>query len=58
MTRLDAEQTSLALGHHLEVHGGLVETRMLFLEVPQRRPLGFADRLAGRLHRDLLRGHA
>ena len=53
----DTEQTALALGHDLEVHGGLVESRVLFLELPQRCPLGLADRLAGRLDRDLLRGH-
>jgi len=53
----DPEQTSLALGHDLEVHGRLVQARVLLLELSKRSPLGLADRLAGRLDRDLLRFH-
>src|SRR6266542_3781869 len=41
--------TSLSLGDDLEANRGLVETGLLPLELPQRRPLGLADRLAGRL---------
>src|SRR6478736_3045764 len=43
----DTEKPALALRHHLEAHGRLVETRLLLLELAQRRPLGLADRLAG-----------
>src|SRR5207249_5627449 len=49
----DAEQSPLSLGDDLEVNRGLVDAGMLLLELPQRRPLGFADGLACRLHLEL-----
>ena len=51
----DTEQAALTLGEDLEVHRGLVEARVAVLELPQRRPLRFADGLARRLDAELVR---
>ena len=45
----DAEQPALALCHHLELDGALVEPGIQPLELAQRRPLRLADGLARRL---------
>src|SRR3954451_12384369 len=49
----DAENAALALGHDLELHRRLVEPGMPPLELTQRCPLRLADRLAGRLGRQV-----
>src|SRR4051812_18684897 len=51
----DAENAALALGHDLELHRRLVEPGMPPLELTQRCPLRLADRLAGRLGRQIPR---
>ena len=49
----DAEDPALAFGHDLELHRGLVEAGMAPLELAQRGPLRLADRLPGRLGREV-----
>src|SRR3954453_23547546 len=48
-----SQETTLTLGHDLEANSGLVQPGLLPLELPQRRPLGLADRLSGRLDLEL-----
>ena len=54
-TGTEQEQAALTLGEDLEVNRSLVEARVAVLELPQRRPLRFADGLARRLDAELVR---
>ena len=49
----DTEDPALPLGDDLELHRSLFEPRIAPLEVAQRCPLRFPDRLAGRLGRQV-----